>query len=240
MWWVATAWADDVTLAEAVALGSPDQHTPLRDCDCVLLGWVQPTGVASFRVPKGDLQEVRHELTSEGQHDLSLLLRDGTVFSLEQAPCAVASFMVDNYRAVFDVPVTGTGEGVACPDVAAALDAYLHPKVVPFQSPTYGSIAGLSVRSSTGDAQPDLQDGWASERPWLGRCFAGVPGHASVSVRVERDGAVSHLRVESGPTEAVSACIGERVSAFAALPGKKRRVLIDVTLDPPAGDPVSP
>lgn len=227
--WAPPAVADDVTLVEARELGAPDSHTALAGCDCIALSWRRDSGEARFTVDRGSLQEIRHDVTEGGRHDLSLVLKDGTGFSLEQAPCAVSSRLANLYSTQFGVPVTGSGVGVSCVDAMAAIHRYQRPELVKFTSPTYSKIATLTVTAS-GESQGDLLDLWSRERPWLGRCFpAGSAVHTVFSARVERDGTLSHLRVETaGPDPAVDTCLAGRVANLVATEGNKRRVLVDV------------
>jgi hypothetical protein len=234
MWvWTAIAWAGEVTVDEARALGPPDSHTALGDCACVALGWTGDGASRTLHVPQDQLREVRHRVASDGRHDVELVLTDGTVFGLEQAPCAVATPIAEGYAAVFAIPIVGDAVGVACDDALAPLRAYLTPHVVFLENPDYGPMA--SLHAERGDLPPT----WSNERAILARCFtrgpAPIGGAVSLAGRVAKDGTVDHLRVTTtGPTPEIDACVLDRLSS--AGPGAPRRGKLAVTVSwtPPA------
>lgn len=234
--------AEPVTLSAVSALGPPDRHTALKACACLSLEWMRDGATAQVEVHRGEARAVIHEIAPDGHHDLSLSLTDGGTVPLERAPCAVVAPLARLYAAVLEVPEQGSAAGVACPDTLAGVGAYLTPRIVAVGTPDYGPMATVAAIGREGSPDLGLQSAWSAQRPLLGRCFRGaagpVPGRVAVLGRVDRDGALSHLRVaEPGPTDAIDACVVARLGEVAVADGGRRRFRAEVAWEAPAVSP---
>jgi hypothetical protein len=234
MWvWATASWGGELTLADARGLGVPAEHAALDACDCIALTWTNGGADSTYQLPRSLVQELRHEVTPAGRHDLTALLTDGTTLSLEQAPCAITTSMAATYAIRLDLTVTGSGVGVACNDAIGALDAYLTPHLAPLTPPNYGPLASVRVTDPDGNPDDELSDAWSSERPYLGRCFradgAPRPGVVELTGRLDRDG-TSRLRVEvPGPDDAVALCVASQLGSQTLPEGlRKRKVRVRV------------
>ncbi len=245
---LAVAWAEDITVEEAQALGLPRRHEVGAGGDSLVLAWADGAEDTVLRLPRDRVAAVLHR-AEDGVHDLGVRLIAGEELWIEHGPCPVVTAMADTYEAFFAVPVEGSGEGVQCVDVAAEAEAYrqtqlgrLHPVVEWNAAP----IAGITATDRRGEPVFVVQRGLAPSRPWLGGCFEtgpeAVERHVILAAVVLPDGTMRKLSVV-GAADAVSDCVVERLAEATMVerPEKKTRTKLDVDWRPrPLEEPPAP